>query len=159
MFNQNQIALGYPARANVYDPLPTIGTTIHQTKCLIKTRYSFAVQGGATGTVALVDDIGNTATLPLDTYVTNVVLTVGTSLASSASGSFGINLLTTGDLYATATTITAGTLYAGVPVGTAATWKGPVTSQQGTAPVGAITVGALTAIDVTPFIEFVIGNY
>ena len=169
MLNNILVAAGFVARLNAIDPLSTgspggyvsmgMGDAIHRTKCLMKVNYDFAVLGGAIGSLACIDDLGNNATLPLNSYVTNVVTTVKTSLATSASGAFALSVLTTADLMAAKTTLTAGTLYAGVPVGTAATWVGPITAQAGSTVNGVISIGALTAIKMQAFIEFVIGDF
>ena len=169
MLNNTLVAGGFVSKLNAVDPLSTgspggfvsmgMGDAIHRTKCMLKCNYSFVVQGGATGSVAMVDDLGNSATLPKGAYVTNVVVSVKTSLASSSSGAFALSVLTTADLMAAKTTLPAASLYAGVPVGTAATWVGPITAAAGSVIDGVISVGALTGIVIQAFVEFNIGDF
>lgn len=141
--------------ANARDPLPGIGTIINQTKNMMRVTYDFSVLGGAATTIALVDDQGNTAALPKGAFVTNVVANVLTQPLPSTS-SVSLYVLADQDLMATkAQSALTGSL-AGVPIGTAATWKGPITATLGS-PVNALITGsALTAGKIQWFIEYVI---
>ena len=143
---------------NTASPTEGCGTILNQTKSCIKCFSSFALNTGATSTgYNLNDDQGNAAILPYNSYVTNVVAVVLISLATSASGALALtSQLGTADLMAAKTTLTAGTLYAGAPVGTSATWVGPVTAKSGNQIQSAISVGALTAFSVEWICEFVI---
>lgn len=148
------------ARGNNYDPLPGMGTIIHKTKNCMKALYDFSVLGGATGSLLLVDDQGNPAILPLNAIVTNVVCIVLTAVTSagSATVALGSNIAaaTTDLMAATAKASLASGFVAGVPVGTAATWVGPVTAQAGSQVQATIGTAALTAGKLEYIIEYII---
>jgi hypothetical protein len=145
--------------ANNRDPLPGIGLIIHRTKNAIKCTYNFAVSGGAISTIPLNDDQGNPCTLPLNAIVTNVVAYSSTAVTSAGSAtiSLGSNISgsTTDLMSATGkATLSQGAFTAGNPVGTAATWVGPVTTQAGSQVQVAIAAAAVTAGVVEFFIEY-----
>jgi hypothetical protein len=140
-------------------PFEGSGLPIHRTKNMMVVVYDFAVSGGATtGTKLLLDDQGNPATLPKGAIVTNVTADAITSVTSSGSGTLGLQLLTSSDLASAIakTALAAGDFAAGVPVGTAATWVGPVTAVGGTQMQAIIATAALTAGKVKFFVEYVI---
>lgn len=158
MFPSDAISQALLAAANAKTPLEGVGTVIHKTKCMVRAVWDFAVQGGAVGTLNLLDEQGNPAIIPKGGFVTNVVLDVVTAATTSASGTGSLGLLTTTDLLgATAAASITGVL-AGVPVGTAATWKGPVTAVAGTQITFTIATGALTAGKFNAMIEYVIAR-
>lgn len=144
-------------RANNYDPLPGIGNIANWTKNMLRVTYDFSVLGGAATTIGLLDDQGNAAILPKGAIVTSAVVNVLTSVSATTS-SVEVSLLTGGDLVAntTPTAINTGSFVAGVPVGTAATWRGPVTATMGTQPTITIAASALTAGKFEVFLEYVI---
>lgn len=144
--------------ADAKDPLPGFGTLMDRTKCHVRAVYDFAVQGGAVGSLNLLDDQGNPCILPQGAIVTNVVLNVITAGTTSASGTLSLGLLTATDLLAATAAASITGFLAGVPVGTAATWKGPVTSQNGSQITAAIATGALTAGKFYANIEYVINK-
>lgn len=157
MFPKDATSQKNLARANNYDPLPGSGTVIDRTKCLMRAVYDFAVLGGAISTIPLVDDQGNPATLPQGAIVTSVVAHTVTSVTSSAVTGIALNLLTAGDMQASQVkaTLAAGTFVAGTPVGTAATWVGPVTAVGGTQLAVTIITTAVTAGKIYYFVEYV----
>ena len=143
------------SRANAADPLPGIGSVINATKNMMRVTYDQAVLA-ATGSLALVDDQGNPALLPKGAIVTNVVMNVITQPLPSTS-SIALQLLVAADLMAEKAQSSMGIGFvAGVPVGTAATWKGPVTAAAGSAPTAVLSGSNLTAGKIEWFIEYVI---
>jgi hypothetical protein len=63
--------------------------------------YDFAVQGGATGTINLVDGNGTPITVPANTIILDGVLDVVASLAGGAGASLAIQAEAAGDILAT----------------------------------------------------------
>lgn len=144
-------------RANRVDPLPGIGDIINRTKNMMRVTYD-ASSMALTGSVSLLDDQGQVAYLPKGAIVTNVVANVLTQPLPSTS-SVNLTMLTGADLMANKAQSAMGLGFvAGVPVGTAATWVGPVTSNMGTNPLMVImaTGSNLTAGKIQWFIEYVI---
>lgn len=145
-------------RANVTAPHEGLGEVVHKTPCMLKAVYDFAVLGGAVGDIALVDDAGNPAILPLGAVVNRVTAYVVTAALSAGSATVAAKVLAAADLMvATAkASLTIGAFVDGVPVGTAATMKGPVVLAVGS-PVS-VTVGtaALTAGKIQFFIHYFI---
>lgn len=157
MFPNNARGNALLAIENVESPIEGLAMIVHKTKNLLCAVYDFAVLGGAVSSIPLVDDQGNPAILPVGAIVTNVVAYVVTAVTTAASGTLSLGLLTTTDLQgATAAgTLTLGAKVAGTPVGTAATWVGPVVTTTGTQLQASIATGALTAGKVKYFVEYV----
>lgn len=155
MFNKVQVAAGLPIQINKTTPMEQTGVVIHQTKGLLKCIADFAVIGGVAGSYTLTDDLGNPTLLPQGAIVTNVVAVVNTAAVGGTS--IALTLLTAGDLQTATVTasLTLAAVVAGNPVGTAATWVGPVTAAAGTN-VQAKLVGTYSAFKITYFVEFVI---
>lgn len=161
MFQNDAVAQKLLKVANQDDPLPGIGTVVHKTKNCLKAIYDFTVQGGAVSTIPLLDDQGNPAILPQNAYVTNVVAVASVAPLSSGSATVSLGSNLSGsvvDLQAATAkaTLALNAAVAGVPVGTAATWVGPITGQSGLQVQVAIAVAALTAGKINYFIEYVI---
>lgn len=163
MFPKDARSQALLVRGNAFDPLPGIGSVVDKTKCLLRAIYDFTVLGGAIATIPLVDDQGNAAVLPQGAIVTNVVahVIVAVTSAGAATVSLGSNIAgSVVDLQAATAkaTLALGAFVAGVPVGTAATWVGPVTSQNGSQVQVAVAAAALTAGKIAYFIEYVIST-
>lgn len=158
MFQSDAAAQALLASANSHTPLENIGTVIHKTKNCVRAVWDFAVQGGAVSTLNLLDEQGNPCMIPKGAYVTNVVLDVVTACTTSASGTGSLGLLTATDLLAATAAASITGILAGTPVGTAATWKGPVTAVGGTQVTMGIATGALTAGKFNAMIEYVIAR-
>lgn len=158
MFANDTVAQALLTRLNVTAPHENVGTVIHRTKNMIKCTFDFAVYTGAVGTYNLLDELGNPAILPKNAYVTNVVAVVQTAMTSAASGTLQLNLLSSADLMAAklSAALTLAAVVAGVPVGTAATWVGPVVTATGTQLAAQVVTGAITAGKVQWFVEYVI---
>lgn len=148
---------GLLSRANKASPLEGIGSVINKTKGLLVAVYDFSVEGGAVGTIYLLDDEGNPAILPRGAVVTNVVVSTLTTLASGGATNVSIGVLNTQDLLGVTAkgTLAAPGFDAGTPVGTAATWVGPVADNGGTQVYMTIYLNALTAGKMKIFIEYV----
>jgi hypothetical protein len=145
------------AAAIADSPLEGLGLEVHRCKNMMKVIYDFSVLGGAIGDIFLLDDQGNKAILPTGAIVTNTVCNVITAVTSAGSATVALKLLNSADLMgATAKASLASGFVAGVPVGTAATWVGPVTAQAGTQVKATVAVAALTAGKLQFFIEYVI---
>lgn len=154
-FNKTQVLAGMPTQINKTTPIEQLGYVVHQTKGLLKAIADFAVQGGAAGSYGLLDDLGNPAILPQGATVTNVVSVVNTAAVGGTS--IACKLLTSADMQAATVTasLTLAAVIAGAPVGTAATWVGPVTAAAGSQ-INSTLVGTYSAYKITYFIEFVI---
>lgn len=92
-----------------------LGTLLEGQKGCLRCTYDFAVQGGAVGTVDLVDPDGNDATLPDNAIITRVFIDEVTNVTSGGAATIAIGANTTTDLLG-ATAIASFTgIIAGVP--------------------------------------------
>lgn len=158
MFPKDALSQKNITRANSFDPLPFAGTVMDRTKNFMRVVYDFAVLGGLVSTIPLVDDQGNPAILPQGAIVTNVTAHVITQPTSGGSATVALGsaiAAATTDLMA-ATAIASLTVgfVAGTPVGTAATWKGPVTAANGSQMQVTIATAALTAGKIYYMVEY-----
>ncbi len=117
---------------------------VNETLHTLRAKYDFAVQGGATGAVTLLDvSTGQAAVLPKGAIVRDCIIDVITPATTSAAGTLA---LSTGKSAADLRTATAAAsvtgLLACVPVGTAAT---AIKMTADSTMVGDIATGALTA--------------
>lgn len=118
-------------------------------------KYSFAVQGGAVGDIALVDDQGNPATLPINAVVTDVLVDVITPATSGGSATVAIKSNGAADLLgATAVASITGKLD-GIPVSSAATAV-KMTAERTL--YATVAVAALTAGKFNVIIDYVISE-
>lgn len=160
---QNQTLL---TRFNTEAPFEGMGTELNRTKNMLKFVYDFAVQGGAVGTVNLLDDQGNPAFLPVGAMITRSFLRTVTALTSGGSATIAFSAIAAGDVLAAAAYTGfsgANVLVEGVSTGTAANMKGPVTStaytlngSQGGNVTATIAVATLTAGKISGYIEYVL---
>lgn len=132
MFNKTQVTAGLPTALTKTTPLEQSGMVLHRTKGCLKAVFDISLQTGGTapaGSYALVDDLGNPALLPAGAYITNVVFVGQTSFVGT-SATIALFMLVAADLMAATaiSSLTATTIVAGKPVGTAATWVGPSVS-------------------------------
>ncbi len=80
-----------------------MGTMLARTPNVVVGKYSFAVQGGAIGSVNLLSDLNNTTstiTIPDNAIVTNVFVDVLTQPVSGSSATVAQTLVSAGDLQA-----------------------------------------------------------
>lgn len=137
-----------------------LGTEINRTANRLKAVWNFAVLGGATGNIGLLDDQGNAAILPLGALVVQAMAYVVTAPVGSG-GSIGLNLLASSDLMAQTaiTSLTTGVLWNGKPqtagASAAFTAVGPVVAKLGTQLNIRITAAALTAGLVNFYVDWV----
>lgn len=147
------------ANYDATDPHPEIGTILNRTKNAMVAVYDFAVEGGAIGTLKLLDDQGNKAILPPGAIITNVVANVITGVTSlgAATLAFGSGVGgATADLLAATAKAALGVGFVdGIPAGTAATWVGPVTVGLGSQLTVTVAAAALTAGKIYFNIEYV----
>ncbi len=141
-------------RANNSSPLEGVGDIINHTKNMMRLTYDFAVLGGTATSIGLLDDQGNAAILPKGAIVTNVVMNTLTQ-PLPATSSINLTLLAGADLMVAKIPPAVG-FAAGVPVGTSATWVGPVTAAGGTQPLMVLSGSNFTAGKIEWFVEYVI---
>lgn len=118
----------------------------------LKCQYSFAVQGGAVGTVSLLDEQGKACKLPKNAIVLQAMIDVLTDPTSGGAATIALGTgASTTDLKA-ATAIASYTgLVAGVPVDTAAT---AIKLSADQTPSATIATAALTAGKINVHIRF-----
>jgi hypothetical protein len=136
-------------------PMEPLGPVLVQKKGVLTAVYDFSVQGGAIGSLNLLDMDGNPALLPAGAIITNCTFDVITALTTSASGTMAVNSEGAGDLKAALAAASWTGKLAGVPVGTAATWV-KLTAQRQI--VATIATGAITAGKWYAFIEFLLSS-
>lgn len=132
-----------------------LGSLVNKKRGCLKCSWDFSVQGGAVGTVNLLDDDGNPAVLPINAIITQVYTDEVTNVTTSASGTLSLGANTTTDLLGATAAATFAGIQAGVPVGTAATMVKCTAARNLTA---SIATGALTAGKLNVFVEFVISD-
>lgn len=138
---------------------PILGTQLHRTKNVVKGIYDFAIQGGAIGSVALVDDDGAKVSLPAGAIVMKVLVEVKTAPLSAGSATLSLGVNSAVDLLAATAkaSLSVGALLDGVPVNTAVTAvKVPIAADLQVK--AAIAVAVLTVGRVEFFIEYVLGE-
>lgn len=81
-----------------------LGDALDQTKGVVVGKYSFAVQGGAVGSVNLLSDLSSPKSyvkLPLNAVITNVYVDIITAFTSTGNnGTIALTLQSAGDLLA-----------------------------------------------------------
>lgn len=142
-------------KMNTCAPLEGSGTELHRTLNCIKGVWDFAVQGGAVGTLNLLDDMGNDCILPSDAIVVNGTIDVLTGMTSAGgAGTVALGLNTNVDIKAAVDADTLSGLVATIPVGTAAT-SVKLTAQRQLKLT--IAVEALTAGKIAVFLQYYAG--
>ena len=103
-------------------PIEGLAGEVHKTKNVLKAVWDFAVQGGAVGSLLLLDDRGNPAKLPSGSIITGGLIEVITALTSTGgTGTVALTANAAADLLAAVDADTLSALHALIPVGTAAT--------------------------------------
>lgn len=98
-----------------------LGSILDSQKGCAKGKYSFAVSGGAVGTISLLDEEGNAVTLPDNAIVTNCIIDVVTQPTSASTPTVAVGIASTTDLL-TGTAIASVTgIIQGTPANTVAT--------------------------------------
>jgi len=101
-----------------------LGEALQEQMGLLVGKYSFAVQGGAVGSINLLKDLGSAnsyLTLPSGAIIKQVWIDIITAMASSGgTGTIALTANSSGDLKAAVDADTLSGIVAGIPVGTAA---------------------------------------
>lgn len=110
-------------RMNSHAHKVQLGDKVSSMKVCLVGKYDFAVQGGATGLINLLDSKGAALKVPANFVCTNVLIDRVTSPGAITSGTISLGLNSTADVLAALamTTFDGTSLLAGIPVGTAAT--------------------------------------
>ncbi len=108
----------------------------------LRCKYDFAVQGGAVGSVNLLNPSGAACKVPKNAIIQNVLIDVVTAGTTSASGTMALTAQTAGDLKAALAAASYTGLLDGIPVDTAAT---SIKLTADRTIIGTIATGALTA--------------
>lgn len=131
-----------------------VGEAIHRTPNCLRAIYDFSVLGGATGDIALLDDLGQPAVLPKGAIVRRVLAYVVTAVTSGGSATVALKAASTADLMAATAkaSLSAAALVDGTPVGSAATAVGPLAAD--TTVKATVGTAALTAGKIVYFIDY-----
>jgi hypothetical protein len=143
------------SRWNGEAPVEGLGWELHKTKNLLKCKYDFAVQGGAIGTLSLLDDQGNAAILPAKAIVTRAWVDFYTPATSGGAATVALQSEGAGDLLGATAVASCTGIVEGVPTGSAANMKKMSVDRQVKAVIAA---AALTAGAANVFIEYVLSN-
>lgn len=129
-----------------------LGQKIAQQVHCVKAKYSFATNGGATGTMFLQDEFGQEILIPSGAIVKQVIIDRATAPASAGgAGTVALGINTTTDLLAAVDADTLSAIHAGIPVGTAATAVKATADRKLQLTIG---VEALTAGVLNIYVEF-----
>lgn len=136
-----------------------LGDELNKKKGVVVGKYSFAVQGGAVGSINLRSDLssaGSLVKLPDNAIVTNVFVDIITAMASAGgTGTVALTLQSAGDLLAAVDADTLANQVQGIPNGAVANMI-KLTAER-TLSVE-IAVEALTAGVFDVFVEYVISD-
>lgn len=133
-----------------------LGKSIDQCVGVVKGKYRFSVQGGAVGSVNLVDDDGVVVKLPSGAIVTKAYINIVQAMVSTGgTGTIAVSIQSAGDLLAAVDADTLSGVTAAIPVGTAATMIKLTAERTLTATVA---TAAITAGKFDVFVEFVLSE-
>jgi hypothetical protein len=123
-----------------------LGTILHRSLNVIKSVYSFAVQGGAIGALSLLDDLGNSAILPPNAIIIRSFSNWTTAVTSGGSATIALGSGAAANDLKAATAISSYTgLLEGIPTGTTAAAIALGTTALGYQTSLTIATAALTA--------------
>lgn len=146
-------------RMNITAQKVAMGDELAKVKNVIKGRYSFAVQGGAIGSVNLLKDLGDKLSyvvLPLGALVTGSWVDHSTACTSGGAATVALSTGQAANDVLAATAVASMTgLVEGVSTGTAANMKKMTAARTATATIAA---AALTAGVFNVFLEYVLSN-
>lgn len=108
-------------RAQNYDPMSGLGDEVNETLNYKRFVLDFGVVGGLIGTLALQDDQGVTAQLPVGSFIMSVIFDFITAVTSAGSATVAFGCTSTTDLLAATAKASLTGIVAGIPVMTAAT--------------------------------------
>ena len=137
----------------------SLGSILDRTPNVVRGRLDIAVQGGAVGSLNLLEDLNDTLSLikiPDNAIITKVTVDILTAMASAGNlGTIALTSEGSGDLLAAVDADTLSGLVAGIPVGTAATMI-KMTAERTL--LAEVAVEALTAGKIDVIVEFMLGN-
>ena len=147
----------FRAALDSHAPVEGIGTLIDNCKNSLKCVYSYAANGGATGSIGLLTAAGVPAILPPGAIVTRSYLSVVTAPASTGSATIAVSAVASADILA-ATAISAVTgNVEGKQTGAISLVAGPVTAATPGSQVAIVVATApLSAGQFDVFLEYVI---
>lgn len=139
-----------------------LGSNLNRKVGVIRAVYDFSLQGGAVGTVNLLEQDqeglvkAKVAKLPDNAIIKQVMIDIQTAMASAGgTGTIALGANTTVDLLAAVDADTLSGLVAGIPVGSAATAVKLTAERNLTATIGA---EALTAGKIEVFVEYYLAS-
>ena len=136
-----------------------LGKLLDRSPNVVRVRYDFSVQGGAVGSVNLLEDLddsGSLVKLPDNAIIKQVTVDILTAMASSGgTGTIALSSEGSGDLLAAVDADTLSGLVAGIPDGAAANMI-KLTAERTL--VAEIATEALTAGKFDAFVEYYLGN-
>lgn len=133
----------------------SLGTLLAKNVNVVVGKYSFAVQGGAVGSINLLRDLndtGSTIVIP-DNAIVKQVWT--DTITSATGGSLGFTLQTTADMKAAVSASAMSGIQAGTPVGSAATML-KLTADRTL--VATVSNSNITAGVINVYVEYVLGD-
>lgn len=158
MFTNDQVVRSLPTLYDVHAPIEGLAMVAHKAKCVLKCVFDASIVANRTVAAhALVDDLGNTATLPKGAIVTRTYWNAVVAVTSGASATLAFDLLTAADLLAATAkaTLSLAALGEGIQDGTVTHF---LQCTADTIPTATVGTAALTAGKVNLFIEYVISN-
>lgn len=158
MFTNAQVVKSLPTLYDVHSPIEGLAMVAHKAKCVLKCVFDCAIAANLTvASHALVDDLGNPATLPKGAIVTRTYWNAVTAVTSSGSATLAFDLLTAGDMLAATAkaTLSLAALGEGIQDGTVTHF---LQCTADTIPTATVATAALLLGKVNFFIEYVISN-
>lgn len=108
-------------RAQNYDPIPGLGDEVSEVLNYKRFVLDFSVVGGAIGVLALQDEQGAPAVLPVGSLILSVIFDFVTAVTSGGAATVSFGCTTAVDLLAATAKASLTGLLAGIPIMTAAT--------------------------------------
>lgn len=107
-------------RAQAYDPLPGFGDELNEHMNYKRFVYDFSVVGGVIGALAMQDDQGAPAVMPVSSLIMSVIFDWVVA-GAGATATISVGCTTASDLLSALAVASATGIVAGIPVMTAAT--------------------------------------
>jgi len=136
-----------------------LGDELAKVPCVVCGKYSFAVQGGAVGSINLLSDLtdsASTVVIPDNAIIKLAYIDILTAMTSTAgTGTIALNAQSAGDLLAAVDADTLSGVVACIPVDTAATMIKLTADRTLTATVA---TNALLSGKFNLYVEYVLGD-
>lgn len=135
-----------------------LGTLLAKNLNMVVGKYSYAVQGGAVGSINLLRDLNDTSStviIPSGSIVKQAYIDVLTTPTTSLGGSLAVQIQSNSDIKGNTAAASFTGLMAGTPVGSAATMIKLTAAR--TLHMG-IASGALTAGKFNVYVEYALGD-